>query len=525
MLTLRKPIHVDEPVGVPIEYAECFDYDIDNWVAIEDWDKPEVLAAKPKPVPLNRRAVRLHRRKILVNNVVKHAQYSLLASKLGDVLVDYQIRRALRNYTVYERGWDDGLSQEEILSIRNDRWALFNGEGQINRSPDRSQKTFVTLYTIPREIARYPIIKDAYHLQYVRQYVRADPDSPDYKTAESGPGDNGDRYSLIWEGWSTDKFNTRNMEKGFGVMAGFPRDVNQHYPIMVRGIGIGFHRRNNNQLVRVDPVSLAEPYEPASLSEPHGELDLYPNKEKVGDDDRDCVRFVLAATRWIVTTFGNGGGKTTTDVTVDDQGDVARVNSITVSSNDGSNELTIDRGDADESSKPTIKVKIADEYRDDYFFAYKAVVNSKTGWPAIAKLRIPTDATIMGSRFETKMRCNKALVEQIWEFELDNGVVKYTEPIGIAKSCVYKKKSLTYEVGQWVEMNRIDETHPAPGQGLNNAERDACAPGIHWCFTQEDALRFHFVRIDCIANAEIFEDANQVKIMSFGGSSANNNNE
>ena len=476
-----------------MEYADALDVGIDSWMTVS---LSEVMnPRKTKPIPLTRRGIRRHHRKVMLGNVVKHVQYSLLASKLGDSIVDAQIRHTLRNYKVYEHGWDTDLSEKEKQFVRNDRWSLINGEGQINRSPDRSQKTVVTLYLIPQDVARHPIVKDAHHLQYVKKYIRVE-------DGEVGPGDDDDQYELVWEGWSTDKFNTRNMEKGFGVMPGFPRDVDQHYPIAVRGVGFGFRRRRNNQMIRVDPVAIT-PYETNDdRNTDHGELDLYPNKEKIGDDERGCVRFVPGATRWLVTTYGKGD-EVKTDVTVDDRGDVARVNSITVSNDN--NALVIDNGDEDEVT-PVVKIKIADEYRDDFFFAYKAVANSETGWPAIAKLRIPANAAIMGTRFETKMRCNKALVEQIWEFELEDGVVRYTEPIGVARSCVYKKKSLTYTVGQWVELPQIDEI----GMQHDKADRDACAPGIHWCFSQEDALRFHFVRVDCIANAEIFVDANQL---------------
>ena len=486
-------IQPDDNWGVPIEYADALDIGIKSWIEIPLSD---LVKPKSKPTPF-RRHLRRNRRmspQLAAKNIVKHFQYTALHTTWGDSIVDTVIREALSDYTIYYRGWDSELTNEEIAKIRADPMTMCHTEGQINSNQAGTKKTVVDLYTIPEKLYSgrstmfSKIMQDAQHLQYVREIDI-----------------NNGVETITWEGWSTDKFNQRNMEKGWGRLVGFPSDMQQQYPLPRILPRRRLRRFNNGALIAAPaaPAAPVTPYEPNDeVESDHGELDLYEQKEKLGDDTRDCVRFIACPTRWLVTTYGKGD-EVKTDVTVDENGDVARVNSITVANDN--NAIFIDNGDDDEAI-PVVEVMIADEYRDDFFFAYKAVANAATGMPAIAKLRIPSNATIMGTRFETKMRCNRALVEQIWEFELNNGVVSYTEPIGVASSCVYQKKSLEYTVGQWVELPRIDEI----GMEHDRADRDACAPGIHWCFSQEDALRFHFVRVDCITNAEIFMDANQL---------------
>jgi len=423
-----------------------------------------------------------------VRTVVKHAQYIMLASKLGDSIVDATIRNDLKGYKIYPRNWQVDKTAEEIEKIVNDPMTMLAGESNINPNPAGTKKTVVTMYSIPKSMkSKSSILKDAYSLQYVQE-ITMHHNKPDV---------------VIWEGWSTWNFHNRNMLKGFGSIPGYPSDADNNFPLphQVYKAKRLREKKRKKQLANPTPRITIPTYVPQDNSSmPHGELDIYPEKEKLAEDTNTGL------SRWVVTTYGKGDEVVTTDVTVDAQGDVKKVNSIVVSSNNDNNAIEIDGND--NNAKPTIRVKVAGNYREDFFYAYKAVQTTYGQMPAIAKLRIPSDSNIMVSKFETKARSNKALVEAIWEFELSHGAITYTDYHRSAVSCVYQNKSITYIVGEWVELDRIDEV----GMVEMSDERDACAPGIHWCFSQEDALRFHFMPVDHITNADIFEDPEETII-------------
>lgn len=220
------------------------------------------------------------------------------------------------------------------------------------------------------------------------------------------------------------------------------------------------------------------------LTQQHGQIDIYPNKVRTAPNTYD-----------VITKFGNT--TSTTNVTVNKEGNIEKVNSQKISRNRSESLDGLDF-EAESNERGQVKVKINREYPSDYYFGYKALVAlNEYGHPShlcIAKLKISIKAKVAISAFETKARCDEASVVCIYAFEVDDGVVTYTESLQCAQNFVFGNKVINYEVGKTYNEPNFKNDPLITNRDFTYMDPSICEAGIHFCFSQEDALRFHHIK-------------------------------
>ena len=220
------------------------------------------------------------------------------------------------------------------------------------------------------------------------------------------------------------------------------------------------------------------------LTQQHGQIDIYPNKVRTAPNTYD-----------VITKFGNT--TSTTNVTVNKEGNIEKVNSQKISRNRSESLDGLDF-EAESNDRSQVKIKINGEYPKDHYFGYKALVGlNEYGHQTslcIAKLKISINAKVAISAFETKARCNEATVVCIYAFSIDEGVVTYTEPLRSAQNFVFGGKVINYEVGKTYTEPNFNNNSLDTNREFIHKDPSICEEGIHFCFSQEDALRFHHVK-------------------------------
>ena len=289
-------------------------------------------------------------------------------------------------------------------------------------------------------------------------------------------------YPVARTFWTTDqlafRYITKSYEEFKGLHIRHPYSVKPNKRKLKAIAKEKAEREERLRIYKLENPEIIREYIPIDISlnpnRPHGILDIYPNKVRTDFN------------RYLVTTYGNGTS-TVTDVSVDTSGNPVNINSIKlVRSNSMDEDLEYDSA---EKQQITIKNKVFDDYPVTHYYVYKAL-EAEDGFPCIAKLRIPIEAEVAVTKFETKARCSEATVMDIYLISVNDGIVKYTEKISHAYNFVYKGKRNTYIVGETYKEILSKEDDPSI----------ACGTGIHFCFSQEDVLKFHRIHTEEIAN-------------------------
>lgn len=275
--------------------------------------------------------------------------------------------------------------------------------------------------------------------------------------------------------WTLNIFEFRHTTKGIAEFD----NLRIHVPYHVNqfgnhGILNKLRRRARMRRVPVESVTaptIVHEYV-SSCNEQRGELDLYPEKQRLGFN------------HYLVTTYG-GGTETKTEVKVDGDGNVVQTKSVKLQRRN-SFDADLNFGSCD-----TPQVAMECDTCGDHYFVYKALV-TENGMPCIAQLKITTKSQVIVTSFESKARTDDATVVSIYRFALNDGVLMYLEPVPSAYNFVYGAKRIEYIVGETYTSKLSDDTD------------EACATGIHFCFSQEDALSFHRIHLVEILNQDVF---------------------